>query len=174
MQCARVFFKDQGGATVGLGPVSKRPGLASPGDGGGPTCLPFFFGVSWRENEVLSPLISHRPSGTSPEGHQTRRNTEPPQFAVRSHHSSSVAGFMRLAGCRKSLPRPFSTMENLEKATGFQGSQRPHPAADDFIHGLLRPRDDIPHGRCFSVVPIAASCGGRLFHSLLGVREKGC
>jgi hypothetical protein len=26
---------------------------------------------------------------------------------------------------------------NLKKAKVFQGSQPPHPAADDFIHGLL-------------------------------------
>ncbi len=41
-----------------------------------------------------------------------------------------------LAGCGKSPPGPFSAKANLKKAKGFRGSQPPHPAADDFIHGL--------------------------------------
>jgi hypothetical protein len=40
-------------------------------------------------------------------------------------------------GCGKSPPWPFSPKANLKKAKVFQGSQPPHPAADDFIHGLL-------------------------------------
>jgi outer membrane protein assembly factor BamB len=44
---------------------------------------------------------------------------------------------VRLAGCGKSPPWPFSTKANLKKAKVFRGSQPPHPAADDFIYGLL-------------------------------------
>ena len=51
-----------------------------------------------------------------------------------SRHRRSVGG---LAGCEKSPPWPFSTKANLEKAKVFQGSQPPHPAAGDFIPGLL-------------------------------------
>jgi hypothetical protein len=43
----------------------------------------------------------------------------------------------RFTGCGKSPRWPFSTKANLKKARVLRGLQPPHPAADDFIHGLL-------------------------------------
>ena len=67
-----------------------------------------------------------------------------------------------LAGCEKSPPWPFSTKANLNKPKVFQDSQQPHPAADDFIRGLLGVR------RFFSGVAVLPT-GILLAATLVGI-----
>ena len=60
------------------------------------------------------------------------------RFSLSRLSAIPVAVARLLAVCGKSLPWPFSTNANPEKAEVFRGSLPPHPAADHFIHGLLR------------------------------------
>jgi hypothetical protein len=77
-----------------------------------------------------------------------------------------------LAGCGKSPPWPFSTKANLKKATGLRGSQPPHPAADEFLHGPLGGAEELlihTQGQSFASVqsgPEPALLAGRLHHGM--------
>jgi putative ABC transport system permease protein len=85
----------------------------------------------------LSPLAALRENGgPEPVAGAGSRGASSNVSASRPTPTGAALG---PADCGKSPPRPFSTKANLKKAKVFQGSQTPHPAADEFFHRLLGP-----------------------------------